>query len=86
MSVHVHVMARTILHLALHFNTYIHVCMCKFQYPISDAVVPTSGTFDVKMVKTASLNLGITINGMVLTQCTHSTCSLIQYIVSTHRE
>ena len=30
---------------------------------LTDAVVPTSGTFEVKMVKTPSLNLGITING-----------------------
>jgi C-terminal processing protease CtpA/Prc len=33
-------------------------------FDVTDAVVPTSGTFDVKMVKTSSLNLGITINGM----------------------
>ncbi|CAI8031684.1 Glutamate receptor-interacting protein 2 [Geodia barretti] len=32
-------------------------------FDVTDAVVPTSGTFDVKMVKTSSLNLGITING-----------------------
>ena len=29
----------------------------------ADAIVPTSGTFEVRMEKNASLNLGITING-----------------------
>ena len=33
------------------------------------SVVPTSGTFDVKMVKTSSLNLGITINGVCVCVC-----------------
>lgn len=33
------------------------------EFDIQDAVVPTSGTFEVEMVRTGSLNLGITING-----------------------
>ncbi len=32
-------------------------------FDVQDAVVPTAGTFEVTLVKTASLNLGITING-----------------------
>ena len=34
-------------------------------FDVQDAIVPTSGTFEVTLVKTASLNLGITINGEV---------------------
>ncbi len=37
---------------------YVHVLL-----PSVDTVVPTSGSFEVKLVKTPSLNLGIAING-----------------------
>ena len=32
-------------------------------YNVTDAIVPTSGTFDVRMQRTSTLTLGITING-----------------------
>ena len=32
-------------------------------FDVNDAIVPSSGTFDVTLQKTDSLNLGITING-----------------------
>ena len=33
-------------------------------FNVNDAIVPTSGTFDVTMQRTSTLTLGITINGM----------------------
>ncbi len=35
----------------------------EIMFDVQDAVVPTAGTFEVTLVKTASLNLGITVNG-----------------------
>ena len=32
-------------------------------YEVQDATPPSSGTFDVHLTKTCSLNLGVTING-----------------------
>ena len=32
-------------------------------FNVNDAIVPTSGTFDVTMQRTSTLTLGITING-----------------------
>ncbi len=40
-----------------------HVIELEIMFDIQDAVVPSSGTFEVTLEKTASLNFGITING-----------------------
>lgn len=37
-------------------------------FNVQDAIVPASGTFNVNLIKTASCNLGITINGKCSTE------------------
>ena len=49
-----------------HSDQHVRSCDCiiiMICFVMTDTIVPTSGTFEVKMVKTQSLNLGITING-----------------------
>ena len=45
-------------------------------FNVNDAIVPTSGTFEVTMQRTSTLTLGITINGWSLLSLSLSLCLL----------